>query len=679
MSRASGEVATAIRIGTHFCLLAVAVAWSWHAGRDLNWDLFNYHLYAGFSVFNDRFEQDFFAAFPAYYTPYAHAPFYALTQSGLNALAIGSVLALVQGVLIGLVYELGLRVTAGQTPARRQALAVLAACLALLNPVYLLELGTSFIDITTGLPVVAAWLILAGLTGLTGLTGLAEGPRRRLPVIIAGLLMGLATGLKLSNAIFAIATVPAFLWLRGGARLKLGQSAIFCMACAAGFAVVAGPWGWRLYEVFGNPFFPMFNGLFRSPDFVLDGAALDRFLPRSLADALSLPFRMVLPHTMIHVETASPDLRYAALVAFVAAVLAWLGYRAARPTGGAVPGSQPEWRLVGAIGTIFLLSWGMWLLTSGNSRYFIPAASLVGVLLVGLGCRVFQGRALAWSAVACACLVLVQGVQVIISAAPRFSAAGWSDRWIETSVPARYRDQPYFFITVQPQSLSFLAPAFHPASGFFNAAGGYAFDPDGPGGARARGLLDRFDGRLRTLIGLDVTDEAGRFRVPDLGGMDQILIPWGLVVDRDDCDAIGVAAGLPLLKVTLTGVAGRTVPGPILSCGLRPAPPGARQAQDAARREISPVFERLEAACPDLFKPRGLRIEGGADRWYKSYTATDTRLTVTHGRVSYFSAVRGGDPVGAGSVANWLDPEPAAWPVIDCSRRASAVFGGLGH
>ena len=669
MSRPSERVAPGLRVGIHLCLLAAAVAWTWHAGRDLNWDLFNYHLYAGFSVFNDRFDQDFFAAFPAYYTPYAHAPFYVLTQSGLSSLAIASLLALGHGLMPGLVYELGLRVTAGQQPALSQGFACLAACLALLNPVYLLELGTSFVDISTGVPVVAAWLLL---------TGLASDPRRRLPVVLGGLLIGLATGLKLSNAIFAIATVPALAWLRADGRSKLEQAAIFCVACAAGFAMIAGPWAWRLYQAFGNPFFPMFNGLFRSPDFVVEGAALDRFLPRSLGDALSLPFRMVLPHTMIHVETASPDLRYAALIAFGVLALVWAG-RPALKSFRPSQVKQPEWRLLGAIGTVFLLSWGLWLLTSGNSRYFIPAASLVGVLVVGLSCRVFHGNALAWSVVACACLVLVQAVQVVISAAPRFSAAAWSDRWIETGVPSRYREEPYFFITVQPQSLSFLAPFLHPASGFFNASGGHAFDPDGPGGARARGLLDRFDGRLQTLISLDVTDEAGRFRVPDLGGVDQILIPWGFVVDRADCDAITVAAGLPLLTVTLTGVPGWTVPGPILACGLTAAPLGAQEAQEAARQAIAPVFDRVEATCPDLFKPRGLRIEGGAGRWYKSYTATDTRVTVAQGRVSYYSALRGGDPVGAGQVADWLDPRPTAWPALDCSRRAAEVFGGMGH
>ena len=334
-------------------------------------------------------------------------------------------------------------------------------------------------------------------------------------------------------------------------------------------------------------------------------------------------------------------------------------------------------RLLALLATVFILSWSLWLLTSGNSRYFIPAGSLVGVLLVGVVAMV-PARRRAWAVGACLALVVVQGLQVVISATPRFAGSAWTDRWIVMSVPVRYRDEAFFYFTLQSQSLSFLAPEFHPDSGFFNAVGGFAFDPAGPGGARAQALMERFRGRLRTLISLDVTDEHGRFRVPDLGEADQMLLPWGLVVDRGDCDAIGLTAGLPSLQVIVRDVPGETVGGPILNCGLKPASAAQREAHTADLKRIGPLFDRLEAVCPELFKPRGLRVEGGAGRWHKSYTATDTRLSVVRGKVSYFSAARGGDPVQVGNVDQWLDAAVTP-PAVDCSRRAAALFGGLGH
>ena len=38
------------------------LVWSWLAGRDLNWDQLNYHLYSAYQLFDSRLGQDFMAA-----------------------------------------------------------------------------------------------------------------------------------------------------------------------------------------------------------------------------------------------------------------------------------------------------------------------------------------------------------------------------------------------------------------------------------------------------------------------------------------------------------------------------------------------------------------------------------------------------------------------------------------
>ncbi len=46
-----------------FCLpAAICAAWTVLAGKDVNWDLLNYHYYLPFELLAGRFEQDFFAA-----------------------------------------------------------------------------------------------------------------------------------------------------------------------------------------------------------------------------------------------------------------------------------------------------------------------------------------------------------------------------------------------------------------------------------------------------------------------------------------------------------------------------------------------------------------------------------------------------------------------------------------
>ncbi len=76
-------------------------------GKDMAWDALHYHFYAGFSALNDRFNQDYFAAgAQSYFNPYVYVPFYVLAKSGLPALAVSSILALIHSVVLWITYEL---------------------------------------------------------------------------------------------------------------------------------------------------------------------------------------------------------------------------------------------------------------------------------------------------------------------------------------------------------------------------------------------------------------------------------------------------------------------------------------------------------------------------------------------------------------------------------------------
>ena len=659
-------------------LLILCLAWTWHAGRDLNWDLLNYHVYAGFSVVHDRFGQDFFAAFPAYYTPYAHTLFYGLLVSGLSAPAMAAALVTVHCVLLWLVHELALRVSAGHSRRIAGGVAVFAALFAFANPLFLQVLGTSFIDATTSLPVLACWVLLFGVD--------AQGRGRA--ALFGGLLMGVATALKLSNAIFVIATIPAVLMLAGNWRAGVSRTLVYGIASGVGFLLVAGPWALRLWHEFGNPFFPMFNDLFRSPDFPSDlqGTTLERFLPGSVWDAMILPVRMLLPVSMIQAETASPDLRYAALLTLVVLWAARVAWRGLSPSRGAI-GSvlrrggvrrgeirRGEIRATPlmALGVVFLVSWCLWLLTSGNGRYFLPGASIAGILVCGtlaawLGRT--RGRVMVlWLAV----LLSLQAAQIALGAAPRFISAPWSARWLEIRVPERYRQNAYFHLVLGPLSTAFLAPFVHPDSGFFNLSGGFEFDPDGPGSARVDRLLKASEGRVRMSTLMQTKTPDGRYRMPGLASLDNRLLPWGLRIDASDCDSIGLDSGLSGLIVTGVDEGVRTFPDAILSCAVVPAAPADRLRHDAERRRIEPVFDHLEQACPNLFKPRGLRAVGGDGRWTKGYGATDTTVSISGERIHYVSAMRDPNGVVVGSVADWIDAPGR----LDCEGASTSSPNG---
>src|SRR5579862_9538963 len=165
-------------------------------GKDMPWDTLHYHLYAGFSALHDRFGQDYFAAGPqSYFNPYVYVPFYAMVQAGLPALWIGSVLALIHSSLLWLTYELALCVCSEDPRRVRVAVGLCAVALAFLNPILIQQLGSSLADVTTAIPVLAAWVLLARTVRVPANT----------PLLWGGLLLGAASALKLTNAVHALA------------------------------------------------------------------------------------------------------------------------------------------------------------------------------------------------------------------------------------------------------------------------------------------------------------------------------------------------------------------------------------------------------------------------------------------------------------------------------------------
>src|SRR5271170_66791 len=184
------------RLPVYIACTGLALLSNYLLGKDMPWDLLNYHLYAGFSAVHDRFAQDYFAGGPqSYFNPYAYVPFYGLVSAGLPALAIGSVLAVVHSIILWLTFQLAISVCPSHDPRKRVTMGIFAIALAFVNPILMQQIGSSFADITTAEFVLAGWLLLAG----------AVRTPSAARCVGAGLLLGFATALKLPNAVHAIA------------------------------------------------------------------------------------------------------------------------------------------------------------------------------------------------------------------------------------------------------------------------------------------------------------------------------------------------------------------------------------------------------------------------------------------------------------------------------------------
>ena len=647
------------RVGVYSAALLFAVGWTLALGKDVHWDALNYHLYLGFSALHDRFAQDFFAAGPpSYLNPFAYVPLYLMTSAQWPALAIAVTFAAFHALILWLTFEIALVAGIRDEAMALPGFAALAVLLAAINPILLQGLGSTLTDLSTGVFVVAGWLAIA--------RAVRDG--KSVMCILAGVLCGAAAALKLSNAVFAVAAVPALALMPGSVRRRGHGVLVFCAACAAAFLMVSMPWSLKLWREFGNPLFPFLNHGFASPDFTALPLRYERFIPSDIRAFLLRPFEMLAASSSIHTEPRAPDLRYAALIlALVASSAMPLLRRADR---AAVPARDPfedasrSKRVLSALLVGLGVAWCLWLAMSGNSRYFLPMACVAGATLALVLQRLYH----AWPKATLYSVVLVlaaQSVQFAFGTDWRRGGGAWEGTWLRVEVPHRLRAEPQLYLSSSFLTGSAIMPYVHPESGMVNIGGFNVIGPHHPGGERAQALIDRNVERLRLLVALppNIVDRASLPSPPTT--LNVYVRRLGLRVDPADCEFLRVEGNLRGER----RVSQDHVWKYFIACRLVRAPE-ARLAYERDVSAIEPVFDRVEDACPSLFQPRR-PVTQEYRYWARTYhMGSEMQLFVDEGRVKYFFPLRGGDAIDIGSVADWqAGPQP-----FDCSRKTSPAF-----
>jgi hypothetical protein len=661
-----GETKAPYRWQVYLACVVLALSSNYILGKDMAWDTLNYHLYAGFSALNDRFGQDYFAAGPlSYFNPFAYIPFYAMVHAGLPALVICSVFAVMHSIILWLTFELGVAVCPSKDDRTRVFAGGCAVGLAFMNPILMQEIGSCFADITTGELALGGCVLLAGAVRVPRISR----------VICAGLILGAASSLKLSNALTAVSAFAMLIMLPLRWRDRLRHGLLYGVSLGVGFAVVAAPWSYRIVKVFGNPMFPMFNNIFRSPEFPTEPMTHYRFIPESLGDALWRPFAMINPVRMVHVELSSPDPRYAILIVLGALlVLRWGWVRLGQASlGSANPQPSDSTRVLMALGCSLGLDWVLWLHASGNSRYFLTMSCVAAAVIVGMLFRLFESRPKVRNYIL-AIIFVTQSVQLYMGAEYRWNGAPWGGPWFDVSVPEKLKVEPDLYLTLGAQSNSFLAPFLAKDSGLINISGGYTMDPDGANGARAKALIRRFSPKIRVLVSGARLYEDTVLRAPRRSEVDDALQPFGLRTDMDDCATIVVHGLRSDVEVRY-----ETSPRPepqirdptyLVTCRL--IPDTTDQSSLIARRHVvDVVLDHLEDACPKLFSPRRLVTVHDGAVWRRIYGSTDITAWVSYGRVKFGDSMRANSGfIDVGRESDWVQG-----PLhLDCGIRNGAYF-----
>jgi hypothetical protein len=451
-------VPMAIALGS---LLAGAI-YTWFVGEDVNWDWLNYHEYNVWAVINDRYGIDALPpGFQTYFNPTVYFPVYYLRH--LLPLPYGlMIMGAVHGLNLLLIYFL-VRVLLRETAT---ASAIGAAILvAAVGPMTLSEVGTSFSDILTALPILAGCILILS----------AEGRHAR--YVLAGLLIGAAVGLKLTNVVYALGAAAAVL----AASRPLKATLCLGVGGAVGALATGGAWGLMLWREMGNPIFPLFNAVFQSPELVPMNIMDWQFLPKGLLDALAYPFYWLVGDNRSS-EYPFRDARFA-----VATVLIVLGIGRGLVTRTDIFTRRDTQFLL-----FFAVSYAAWLAVFSIQRYAIVLELLCAPLIVLLIHRCIAGAPGSASLRASSARMNAMMLTVALAIALWSQPGDWFRRpWTNPYNPtiSKSLEQPAVYLLVD-KPLAYIAPRLPPESRFYQIADiALPIMPDG-----------KFDRRIRTAL-----------------------------------------------------------------------------------------------------------------------------------------------------------------------------------
>jgi len=576
--------------------LGASIARTVVGGQDLNFDLQVYHYYLGYSAFVDRFALDYLAAgFQGYQSPVPYVLLYGLDRAGTPPILNASIHAALHALNLVLLFLLAQSLVGAKTTGRDRVMVVAFWLLGAIAPIYWHLVGTSYADLVASVPVLAGLWLTARAVPESG--GLTPGAMRWIAAGAA--LAGLATALRVHNAIYVAGLLCALALGRFASRQdRLRALGVFCVAAFAGWLLCFAPWALRVYREFGNPLFPFYNAVFRSPDFPAANLPLTNFVPDSLRGLVTLPFRIATYDFWVYVEARVPDVRPGLLVLCLSACsLLWLFRRSAqlRDDGG----TAQERRL---ILVFFAASALLWLATSSNGRYGVALFLLGGPVCGVLLSRLLHFRyVLAAIAAVLAWQVLLQGMLFLES---RVVSTPWASRYFDWNLPDRYRREPATFLSFGLQTGSTLAPLAHPGSSHVNLVGQYTSLIDGPGSERIRRIIALPNRRLYGVFDSDYTQsgEPGAESIKTYLG-DHLRL-WGLDFAGEPCEAVSLRAGTErsawIRRVSAFTI--HAIPPSFIVCELRTITPAEHERTLAEFRSFETKLERFGAACPRQFE-----------------------------------------------------------------------------
>jgi hypothetical protein len=426
-------------------------------GQDVNWDLQNYHLYNPYAFLNDRLEKDLMpAGLQSYFNPFLDLGFF-VSYSKMGPLFTGALLGFIQGL------NLSLLVMIARNLLNREGLhdnhsvwgAIALAVLGGLSAGFISELGTTIHDSTLAVLSTASLYIV-----MRDSEGVATNPRNLRHCVSAGLLMGVACGLKPTFVVYALGLCIAILLAGRRFKSQFWRSFAFGVGTVGGVLIAGGYWYFHIWQLTGNPLFPQVNQLFGG-ELAMPYSMRDaRFLPKSLLQAILYPIYFTIKPGLVS-ELKYQQLSWLLLFVLPALVAGkWLVefLRGRDCLRGMAFHADTQ-----LLFRYLAFSYLFWLVGFGIYRYLLPLEYFIPLVVFVVVRKCFSQVK---SAVLYVCLGLLTLYN--LHGTPSWGRAPWRDKLYSLDVPADLPEVSTILLLDMP--LAWLVPLFPPRIPFIQIA-----------------------------------------------------------------------------------------------------------------------------------------------------------------------------------------------------------------
>jgi hypothetical protein len=419
-----------------------------YLGKDVNWDLRNYHFYNGYSFLHGRIDYDYLPAqIQTFNNPLLDLIIYQLLTCVPTQIA-GFIIGGIQSLNCFIVLLIAqLILPQDYSPKLKLFVSLLIAVLGAYSPIFI---GTTFGDNLTSI------LVLLGC-----FFAVANNKYR---YILSGLFMGCAAGFKITNLLYALAMLIAVIIIGKTFYQKISAIILMSVGISAGFLSSGGYWMWIMLEKYKNPIFPYYNSIFKSPYFSLINFRDERFIPKNIIHALSYPF-LWLTQDHPSLELAFRDLRWLIIYfLFIIIILISFKYNYIKTNPFAMDSKHINSQVdvntslesdqhIIILFTFF--SFFIWLFQFGYHRYLVTLELISGLAIF---CLVNQIVKIKWLKIQLFIFLTVLIMTTTVS--PNWGRVPWYKSWFEVVVPRINVPEQTLVVIVGTEPISYVIPCF---------------------------------------------------------------------------------------------------------------------------------------------------------------------------------------------------------------------------